>query len=61
KLVKNTLQYLIEKKQYLLIPDLILSSGSKYLGYQMGKRYDILPKDFVRRCSMNQSYWNDSK
>lgn len=61
KLVKNTLQYLIEKKQYLLIPDLILSSGSKFLGYQMGKRYDILPKDFVSRCSMNKSYWNDSK
>jgi len=61
RLVKNTLQFLIEKKQYLLIPDLILSSGFKYLGYQMGKRYDILPKDFVRRCSMNKTYWNDSK
>lgn len=57
KLVKNTLAYLIEKKKYYLIPELILSSGFKFLGYQMGVRYDILPKDFIVRCSMNKSYW----
>lgn len=57
KLVKCTLRYLIEKKQYLLVPDLILSSGFKYLGYQFGLRYDILPKNFVMRCSMNKAYW----
>jgi rhamnosyltransferase len=57
KLVKNTLAYLIEKKKYYLIPELILSSGFKFLGYQMGVRYDILPKDFIIRCSMNKSYW----
>ena len=58
KLVKNTLNYLIEKKRYNLIPDLIISSGFKFLGYQMGKRYDLLPKDFIKRCSMNKSYWD---
>ncbi len=57
KLVKNTLGYLIEKKQFLLIPDMIINSGFKFLGYQFGVRYDILPKDFVVRCSMNKSYW----
>ena len=58
KLVKNTIQYLINKKKYLLIPDLILNSGFKFLGYQMGKRYDLFSKDFVKRCSMNKSYWD---
>lgn len=57
KLVKSTLRYLIEKKQYLLVPDLILSSGFKYMGYQFGLRYDILPKKFVMHCSMNKAYW----
>lgn len=57
KLVKNTVQYLLEKKKYLLIPDLILSSGFKFLGYQLGRRYDILPKSIVIRLSMNKSYW----
>lgn len=58
KLVKNTIQYLIDKKQYVKIPDVILNSGFKYLGYQFGKHYDILPREFVKRFSMNKSYWN---
>ena len=57
KLVKKSMHYLIEKKKYQLIPDLILSSGFKFLGYQMGKRYDLFTKDFVIRCSMNKGYW----
>ncbi len=57
KLVKNAIKYLISKKKYLLIPDLILSSGFKFLGYQLGKRYDLLPKKWVVQFSMNKSYW----
>lgn len=57
KLVKNGLRYLIDKKKYHLIPDLVLSSGFKFLGYQMGKRYDLFSKDFIIRCSMNKGYW----
>jgi rhamnosyltransferase len=60
RLVKNTLNYLIEKKQYLLIPDLILNSGFKFLGYQLGVRYQLLPMDLVRRFSMNKSYWTNA-
>ena len=57
KLVMSSIRYLIEKKEFLMIPDLIISSGCKFLGYQMGKRYDLFSKDFVKRCSMNKSYW----
>jgi rhamnosyltransferase len=57
KLVKKALAYLIEKKKYYLIPQLIINSGFKYVGYQLGIRYDILPKNFIVRCSMNKSYW----
>lgn len=57
KLVKKTLRYLIDKKKYHLIPELIISSGMKYLGYQFGLRYDILPQKLVERCSMNKAYW----
>ena len=57
RLVKCTLQYLVDHKEYLLIPDLILSSGFKYLGYKLGVNYNKLPKDFVIRCSMNKGYW----
>ncbi len=57
RLVKNTLNYLIEKKQYLLIPDLLLNSGFKFLGYQFGIRYPLLPMELVKHFSMNKSYW----
>ena len=57
KLVKKSLQYLIHKKEYLRIPDLILTSAFKYLGYQMGLHYDLFPEKFVVHCSMNKGYW----
>lgn len=59
KLVKRTLQHLIDEKRYLLIPDLIFNSAAKYLGYKLGVNYKKLPKDVVLRCSMNKSYWKD--
>ncbi len=57
KLVKQTLDYLIEKKEYILIPDLIFISGFKYLGYLAGKNYDKLPSSLIKKLSMNPSYW----
>ncbi len=57
RLVKNTAKYLCEKKKYFLIPDLIISSGFKFLGYQFGKRYDMMPVWLVKKLSMNRSYW----
>lgn len=59
RLVKNTIRYLIDKKKYFLIPDLILSSGFKYLGYRLGLNYDKLPESIVVHCSMNRNYWKE--
>ena len=56
-MVKSAVQYLIKKKKYHMIPDLIISSGFKFMGYQLGLRYDILPKKILLRCTMNKSYW----
>lgn len=58
KLVKQTLNHLIKQKEYLLIPDLILNSGFKFLGYRFGLNYHKLPKNMVFQFSMNKSYWN---
>ncbi len=57
KLVKQTLKYLVEHKKYLLIPDLILNAGFKYLGYLLGVNYRKLPYGLVVRFSMNKTYW----
>lgn len=59
RLVKNTLQHLVDHKEYLLIPDLILNSAFKYLGYKLGVNYNKLPDGFVKHCTMNKGYWSD--
>lgn len=59
RLVKSTLKYLIDNKEYLLVPELIISSGMKYLGYKLGVNYDKLPEGLVLRCTMNKGYWKN--
>lgn len=59
KLVKQTMKYLIEQRKAYLIPDLILQSGFKYLGFKAGSHYEQLPKKMVIKCSMNKTYWKD--
>lgn len=57
KLVMQSIRYLMDRKEYLLIPDLIFQSGFKYLGYLAGRHYEILPKGLVKKMSMNPMYW----
>ena len=49
----------MKKGKVWLIPDLILKSGFKYLGYWMGKRYRKLPDSVIMRCTMNPGYWKE--
>lgn len=58
KLVKQTIGYLFRHGKWYLVPDLIMQSGFKFIGYKMGKRYDKLPMRLVKKCSMNKTYWN---
>lgn len=61
KLVKKTMHYLWKQGKPLLILDLIMQSGFKFLGYRMGKMYDKLPLWLVRRCSSQTGYWDKGK
>lgn len=57
RLVKSTIRHLGETKKWLQIPYLIVSSGYKLIGYQLGKHYQSLPKGFVKWCSQSKTYW----
>lgn len=57
KLVKDTIKHLGRIRERKLIPYLILSSGFKLIGYQLGKHYRNLPYNMVRWCSSNKVYW----
>ena len=61
RLVKKTFSHLIKHGKWYLIPGFIIQSGCKYAGYFMGKRYKKLSKKMILRCTMNQTYWNESK
>lgn len=60
RLVKMTIAHLKEKKMRMQIPGVIVKSGFKYAGYQLGKHYKSLPKKLVVKCSAraNREYWN---
>lgn len=58
KLVRSTIRHLKESKKWLQIPYLILSSGYKLIGYQLGKHYQSLPRGMVKWCSASKTYWN---
>lgn len=58
RLVKGTIGYLKKKKKWMQIPYLIVSSGYKLIGYQLGKHYRSLPKGIVKWCSASKTYWN---
>lgn len=53
RMVKSAAGYLIRHGKWYMIPDLIISSGFKYIGYRMGKRYDKLPGWMVKRFSIS--------
>lgn len=57
RLVKDTAGRLIKSGKWYLIPDLILQSGFKFLGYRLGLHYEKLPDRVVRWLSMNKNYW----
>lgn len=59
KLVMDTAKYLVSIKKPYLIPELVIKSGFKYLGFRMGKQYDKLPEWLVKKCTMNKRYWEE--
>jgi rhamnosyltransferase len=58
KLIKKTAAHLSKIKKKRLIPYLVVSSGFKFMGYQLGKRYESLPEGMVLWCTSNKSYWS---
>ncbi len=59
KMIFRLVDSLINRKEYLKIPDLIINSGLKFVGYKLGYYYHLLPKELVLLLSMNKSYWKE--
>ena len=57
RMVWNAAKWLRKQGRMDLIPELVWTSGCKYLGYRLGKAYKKLPASLVKRISGNRSYW----
>ncbi len=55
--IKSGISYLSGRRKYHLIPELLVRSGAKYLGYKLGRSHGSLPGNLARRLSMHRSWW----
>ena len=56
RFVLSELQY-IYKKSPACIPEVIIRTFSKLIGYRLGRIYKWIPKSACRYLSLNSSYW----
>ena len=47
----------MENGHVLLLPQLVMASGSKYAGYWLGKHYKKAAGGLIRSLTMNPAYW----
>ena len=57
RMIKKCASYLMKHGKVYLIPELILNSGFKYVGYRLGKAYKLLPMNIVLMLTMNKTFW----
>lgn len=57
RMVRQTAGYLLHSGQPWLLPELVIKSGCKFVGYRLGKAYQKLPRKVILFCTMNRSYW----
>lgn len=57
KFVFQQIRALIKEKKIYFIPNLVVRTGMKYLGYKMGMHERLFPVSFKKRLSMNSRYW----
>lgn len=53
RMVKSALSHIVRHGKWYMIPDLFISSGFKFVGYRLGKKYQKLPDKYVKKFSMN--------
>ena len=49
--------FLLKQKKYWLLPESCLRIIVKYLAYNLGKRYTLIPNRLALRLSMNRKWW----
>lgn len=58
QLVKKTAKHLAETGKKRMLPYLVAQSAFKYIGYQLGKHYQLLSHRMILKCTGNRNYWD---
>lgn len=57
--VQSELSSLVQKKKYWLLPESCLRNFAKFLAYNLGKRYTLIPGRLAMKLSMNRRWWKN--
>ncbi len=57
RLVRQLIRHLRESGHRSQIPHVMMQSGARCIGYQLGRHYRALPDKMVVRMSNNKEYW----
>jgi rhamnosyltransferase len=60
KYIDSGISYLLKDKRFHLIPAFLFRNLLKYIGYNLGLRYDKIPLNLSYRFSMNKAWWGTS-
>ena len=58
KYIKYELSMIINQKKIYLLPLFFCRNLTKFIGYKLGSKYDVLPQWLVPRLSMNRNWWS---
>jgi rhamnosyltransferase len=58
--VQSEFSLLIKRKKYWLLPESCVRNLAKFLAYNLGKRYSLIPFRLSMRLSMNRKWWMNS-
>ncbi len=57
KYVRSEIGLLLTRKKYGRLPESLLRNLGKFIAYNLGKRYRLLPRCCAERLSMNRNWW----
>ncbi len=57
RMINSVVVSLVKKGRLFDVVYVYIQSAVKFLGYLLGKNYRLLPREYVRKISMNRNYW----
>lgn len=57
RLVRKSIRHCMRIGKPWLVFQVVTQNAGKFLGYQLGRRYEKLPGSVIRMCTMNRAFW----